>query len=280
MAILSCWLWSLGACAEPAQEVDPDKSDSVVDSQWLWPAGDVYVMVDTNFWEFNVAWALDNAAEELAENTGIRVHFIEEVGESPEGYYTNFHGRFGWNKGGSAPVGIRKAGEASAGGKSVRHELSHIIGLNHTQARVDRDEHVTVHWKYIRAGKRHNFNVRDGHIIGPYDTRSIMHYSSTSFTTTDSCATISLQLPGDAPNQDVCVSDKSRQIHRTNRWSDWNYSTLAVLYCDERFCGDRCASTSRCHAPAVQNHLARFYNWEQSDEGRALAERWPQHVPR
>lgn len=38
----------------------------------------------------------------------------------------------------------------------IQHELLHVLGLFHEQARPDRDEYVTVLWDIIIPGTRHN----------------------------------------------------------------------------------------------------------------------------
>ncbi|MDF1678471.1 MAG: M12 family metallopeptidase [Legionellaceae bacterium] len=65
----------------------------------------------------------------------------------------------------------------------VAHELGHLLGLWHEQARLDRDLYVDVLWENIRDDHYHNFNQRvgEGYDKGPYDYDSIMHYSETAF---------------------------------------------------------------------------------------------------
>ncbi|MCH9757107.1 MAG: M12 family metallopeptidase [Gammaproteobacteria bacterium] len=66
----------------------------------------------------------------------------------------------------------------------IAHELGHLLGLWHEQARLDRDLYVEVMWKNIRTDHYHNFyqRVNDGQNQGPYDFDSIMHYSEDAFT--------------------------------------------------------------------------------------------------
>lgn len=65
----------------------------------------------------------------------------------------------------------------------VIHEIGHTLGLYHEQARMDRDDFVTVHFDRIEKGKSHNFkkHVSDAIDVGPYDCDSIMHYSKSAF---------------------------------------------------------------------------------------------------
>ncbi len=68
------------------------------------------------------------------------------------------------------------------------HEIGHAIGLWHEQSRTDADEHVIKHWDNIPSNRSHNFRTYEqrwqpGVDLGPYDTGSIMHYSSGAFAT-------------------------------------------------------------------------------------------------
>jgi hypothetical protein len=75
---------------------------------------------------------------------------------------------------------------SGCGTSAVIHEIGHSIGLFHEQSRSDRDSFVSVNTGCVLAGKTHNFNkfTTDGWNIGPYDTTSIMHYSSNAFVNT------------------------------------------------------------------------------------------------
>ena len=65
----------------------------------------------------------------------------------------------------------------------VAHEFLHALGFWHEQSRADRDQYVNIHWNNIEQGKEHNFRKKGAVTtsIGPYDVRSIMHYSYRSF---------------------------------------------------------------------------------------------------
>ncbi|PKG40571.1 M12 family metallopeptidase [Psychromonas sp. Urea-02u-13] len=65
----------------------------------------------------------------------------------------------------------------------VAHEFLHALGFYHEQSRADRDQHVNIHWKNIEEGKESNFNKGASVTasVGPYDVKSIMHYSSRAF---------------------------------------------------------------------------------------------------
>ncbi len=65
----------------------------------------------------------------------------------------------------------------------IIHELGHLLGLWHEQARKDRDLYVEVLWENVREDHYHNFDkrVEDGQNQGAYDYDSIMHYSEMAF---------------------------------------------------------------------------------------------------
>ena len=93
--------------------------------------------------------------------------------------------------GGRQPISL----DDGCGVGAAVHEIGHAIGLWHEQSRSDRDANVRVHWSNIPADKRDNFltYVEEGHPgldLGPYDTTSIMHYSSFAFAADRSRPTI------------------------------------------------------------------------------------------
>ena len=65
---------------------------------------------------------------------------------------------------------------------TVVHELLHVLGMGHEQARPDRDDYVTVHWQNIKSGMASQFEKKpSADTARPYDVGSIMHYSGLSF---------------------------------------------------------------------------------------------------
>lgn len=63
--------------------------------------------------------------------------------------------------------------------KTVIHEIMHALGQVHEQQRMDRDNHVIMHWDRIRLGKK-NLNMEKlpigSHDRTPYDPSSILQY--------------------------------------------------------------------------------------------------------
>lgn len=88
---------------------------------------------------------------------------------------SSFVGRQSWR-----PQALTLGPECGKG--AVLHELSHAIGLHHEQDRADRDLHVTVNKANAVEKYAHLFdapNLTDD--IGAYNTNSMMHYGSCSF---------------------------------------------------------------------------------------------------
>jgi len=82
---------------------------------------------------------------------------------------------------------------------AIVHEIGHSVGLWHEQARTDRDNFVTIDIDNVIEDKRDNFDIM-GTPIGPYNYRSIMHYSRYAFAIDDSSPTIT-------PVRDLPVSE-------------------------------------------------------------------------
>ena len=54
----------------------------------------------------------------------------------------------------------------------------HALGVYHTQARMDRDSYVKIHFENVQPAQKVNFNKQTGtSTFGlPYDFESVMHY--------------------------------------------------------------------------------------------------------
>lgn len=64
---------------------------------------------------------------------------------------------------------------------NVKHEIGHVAGLWHEQARDDRDKFITVNYANIKAGAESQFAKQNGIINTVYDYSSIMHYPKDAF---------------------------------------------------------------------------------------------------
>jgi len=83
---------------------------------------------------------------------------------------------------------------------AIIHEFGHTVGLFHEQSRTDRDTFITVDFDNILADRADQFDIK-GSNVGPYNFRSIMHYSQYSSVAVDTSLptfTVRRDLPEDA----------------------------------------------------------------------------------
>lgn len=141
-----------------------------------WPGGVVYYSIEKNFPNQH---RITSAIEHWELTTGITFKLRDE-----EPNYVEFV----WDKKGcSSSLGmkggkqkIRIADWGRTG--TVVHEIGHALGLLHEQSKLNRDEHITVHFDNIEWGKKHNFRVKKKSIqTEGFDFGSIMLYSSLAF---------------------------------------------------------------------------------------------------
>jgi hypothetical protein len=150
-----------------------------------WSAGVVPYMMDDTFSLERQAEILDAMA--LWESDTL-VRFVARTPENQENYsdYVLFKSQAGRTC--ASSVGrqggmqtLRLAPRCHT--MMIAHELGHVLGLWHEQARLDRDIYIDVHWENIEVEHFHNFNRRvgEGQNQGHYDYDSIMHYSENAF---------------------------------------------------------------------------------------------------
>uniref|UniRef100_A0A915D8B1 Metalloendopeptidase n=1 Tax=Ditylenchus dipsaci TaxID=166011 RepID=A0A915D8B1_9BILA len=64
----------------------------------------------------------------------------------------------------------------------IAHEIGHMLGMIHTQARSDRDDYISIEYKNVPAGMEDQFEKEKkqtpSNIVVPYDYASLMHYTS------------------------------------------------------------------------------------------------------
>lgn len=89
--------------------------------------------------------------------------------------------------GGISQVYLR---EAATQGDAI-HEIGHVVGLWHEQARPDWEKHIKIDFGNIREGDRPQFQpLPDTQLLGVYDILSIMHYPSFAFAIDENRPTI------------------------------------------------------------------------------------------
>lgn len=88
----------------------------------------------------------------------------------------------GDDEGCSANVGMTSNGntiwsDGNCDTNTMTHEVGHALGLQHTQSRWDRDNHIRILWNRIPKDWHSEYEkVRTLDQVIPYDYRSIMHY--------------------------------------------------------------------------------------------------------
>jgi hypothetical protein len=277
------------ACGATADDERPlesayesGKSDAVVDASARWPDGDIYVVIASEA-DDSFRKTLEDLARELEANTPVRVWFVEHGSETPNfqwvSYYQNPETAGGQAVAGTVFNLFRHAAQTSIW--ALPHEFGHTIGMFHTQQRVDRDDHIVYHRKYVPLSTHFSAFARQGSVIGPYDLKSVMHYGSFDFSHLNPqyCATMSLRDPSSTspPDPDECLTGstiENRRIYERLTYSQWDYAVIAAMYCERDYCRWNCASEARCQAPTVKAHLARLNQWRQSSEGRAAIKKW------
>ena len=90
----------------------------------------------------------------------------------------------------------------------------------HEQTRSDRDRHVKIHFPNIRRGYERNFQKceRCNNQRLPYDTSSIMHYSSHAFT---------------ANGKPTITTIDGSQIGQRNGFSSLDLKKINQMYCSD-----------------------------------------------
>ena len=76
--------------------------------------------------------------------------------------------------------------------KVILHQFMHSIGFYHEHVRPDRDNYVKIHPNCIRNGGNQNFKIQPTSLTFglPYDAKTVMHYTSTDFSNSKNCKTI------------------------------------------------------------------------------------------
>jgi len=94
------------------------------------------------------------------------------------------------NVGGYALIGYRPWSKmqlnqkSGVGYRTVRHEMGHIIGLQHEHQRPDRDTYINIHWNNIDPNYKYAFDKVSSSInktYGDFDFNSVMIYGSQAF---------------------------------------------------------------------------------------------------
>ncbi|XP_040568966.1 zinc metalloproteinase nas-6 [Lepeophtheirus salmonis] len=165
--------------------------NAIRDTHKKWPGGKVPYVISSAY-DSRERAIIASAFEDYAEKTCVR--FLPR---------TNQHAYVHIMKGDGCSSSVGRTGgiqTISLGNGCIYkgiviHELMHAIGFWHEQSRHDRDSHVRILWNNIIDSMKFNFLKYDlnkiDHLGAPYDTCSVMHYSSTAFSKNHRSPTIS-----------------------------------------------------------------------------------------
>lgn len=149
-----------------------------------WPNGIVPYEIRGNFNSRDRS-IIENAIDEYHRLTCIR--FVPRTTERD--YVSIVSGNSGcWSSvgrvGGRQEVNLQSPGCLSKRGTAM-HELMHALGFLHEQNREERDSYVSIQYQNIQPSTMNNFDKASRTLAFgvPYDYGSVMHYSSTAFST-------------------------------------------------------------------------------------------------
>jgi len=174
----------LGIADRDGMESELEMRQAITRATRKWPKkdGKVYVPYElgTHF-SANEKAVMSRGFEEYAKHTCIRMvprtSQRDYVTVIKDGGCYSYVGRIG----GPQKLSLDRGCLYDVG--TSMHEFMHAIGYQHEQSRSDRDNYVRIIWKNIPNNVRNNFEkANDADLQGlPYDTGSVMHYSSTAF---------------------------------------------------------------------------------------------------
>ena len=150
---------------------------------------------ENNLWPGTVSFAIssnstgDRAAilagiQHWSDNTCIQFNEVADGSSAPHIRVIKADGCWSYvGKITSSGAQDLSIGEGCTSLGTVAHELGHAMGLQHQQARHDRDNYVTIMTDNIITGRENNFEKRStpNNYSVPYDLTSIMHYGSRYF---------------------------------------------------------------------------------------------------
>eukprot|EP00092_Neocalanus_flemingeri_P090032 GFUD01114014.1.p1 GENE.GFUD01114014.1~~GFUD01114014.1.p1 ORF type:complete len:282 (+),score=50.92 GFUD01114014.1:35-880(+) len=161
-------------------------SPGIIDGEYRWPNNQVSFRFE------NVDNYVKNLVEQTLEHLKKKldgcIDFQEQLTSKPQDNTVNIKtARNSYSTLGYLPspnkmrMGLAKMCNAS----DIEHQILHTLGIQHTQSRSDRDDHVDIIWNNIVEGSEYNFlkgnNTEWSNFDLPYDYKSVMHYGSFAF---------------------------------------------------------------------------------------------------
>lgn len=166
----------------------------------LWPNGRIPYVIDSHL-DPVVRTNLMTAMTQWQNGTPIK--FVEKeptdsvfanivpMPEGAEGSCFSYPGRLGETQ------DVYLGDKCSTG--NIAHELGHLIGLFHEQARTDRDKYIEVLYSNVIPDYCDQFNtiagIPEAENVESYDFGSIMHYAADAFAKVEGTVTIKIR-PG------------------------------------------------------------------------------------
>ncbi|XP_068082184.1 zinc metalloproteinase nas-4-like [Anabrus simplex] len=202
-----------------------NSKNAVSISSMLWPGGVIPYVFHSDVSDPR-RMQIRKAMSVIEEGTCIRfipwsneAQHIEITSRSGAGCYSMVGRQVG--VGGSQPVNLEYPGCFTKIG-TIEHELLHVVGLLHEQARPDRNKFVEIKWQNIEKDHWPDFYKAPEDKVStfgvPYGYKSIMHYPKNAFTKNGKPTIVSKMNPNlelgqrDAPTKNDLL--KVRRMYR------------------------------------------------------------------
>ncbi|KAL4148097.1 hypothetical protein QTP88_002399 [Uroleucon formosanum] len=177
----------------------PVSRNAIISDYYKWPKAIIPYTIHYNFTQderFKIRVAMDSielktCLKFVDMNGGNATQLLKEVGHSEYVYIGRER-----NKGCNAMIGYHRemgrphnmnleSPSCLSHLGTVQHELLHVAGLLHEQARADRDNAVIIYWENIDKTYWPDFSKVPDNVTStfglPYDYTSVMHYPRYAF---------------------------------------------------------------------------------------------------